>query len=195
MQKGYDPVPLVTNSSTLALNKLNAYTELYMQIWSQNLTTLFFLLVKKIFSSCDVAGRLGNRTLPFSQHKNNCGLLLFDFANRFLIHIFTLQNPQIVSIFPQSHHPRADASLSLNNCNASLPKEGCAHAAVCCMVHHSRHRRLLRYCGVSNGSADSIRYLAHRSLYRRLRRSRVDSDMFWLNFAKTLICETRFSKE
>jgi hypothetical protein len=76
------------------------------------LTALLSLLVKKISSFCDVAGRLDNRTLPFSQHKNNCGLLLFDFANRFLIHIFALQNPQIMSISPQSHHPGVDTSSS-----------------------------------------------------------------------------------
>jgi hypothetical protein len=55
--------------------------------------TFLSLLVKRTSSSCGVAGRFGNRTLPFSQHKENYGLLLLDFANRFLIHIFTLQNP------------------------------------------------------------------------------------------------------
>ncbi len=30
MQKEYDPVPLVTDSSTLAPNEVNANTELYM---------------------------------------------------------------------------------------------------------------------------------------------------------------------
>jgi hypothetical protein len=36
---------------------------------------------------------LATKLLPFSQHRENCGLLLLDFANRSLIHIFTLQNP------------------------------------------------------------------------------------------------------
>jgi len=94
----------------------------------------FFSLVKRTSNSCDVARRLSNRTLPFLQHKENCGLLLLDFANRSLIHIFTLQNPHIVSIFPQSHCVEANASSSPNNCNVSLPREGCAHAATCCMV-------------------------------------------------------------
>jgi hypothetical protein len=90
MRKEYGPVPLIIDSSTLALSEMNANIELYMEIWSRNLTTFFSLLVKKTFSSCDVARRLGNRTLPFSQHKKNCGLLLLDFANRSLIHIFVL---------------------------------------------------------------------------------------------------------
>jgi hypothetical protein len=54
---------------------------------------LLSLLVKRTSSSCGVAGNLDNRILPFSQHKEKCGLLLFDFANNFLIHIFALQNP------------------------------------------------------------------------------------------------------
>jgi hypothetical protein len=98
------------------------------------LTTLLSLLVKKTSSSYGVVGRLGNRTLPFSQHKKNCGLLLLDFANRSLIHIFALYNLQIVSISPQSHRVGVDVSSSPNNYNASLPKEGCAHATACCMV-------------------------------------------------------------
>jgi hypothetical protein len=84
---------------------------------------LLSLLVKIISSFFGVVGRLGNITLPFSQHRENCGLLLLDFANHYLIHIFALQNPQIVSIFPQSHHVRVDASSSPNNCNASLLRE------------------------------------------------------------------------
>ncbi len=112
------------------------------------------MLVKKTSSSYGVAGRFGNRTLPFSQHKENCGLLLFNFANRSLIHIFVLQNPQIVSISPQSHRAEADVSLSPNNCNASLPGEGCACVAASCMIHRSRCIRLLHSCGVLDGPTD-----------------------------------------
>jgi hypothetical protein len=90
MRKEYDPVPLVIDSSTLAPNEVNANTKLYMRISSRNLTTLFCLLVKKTSTSSDVAGKLDNRTLPFLQHKENYELLLFDFANRSLIHIFAL---------------------------------------------------------------------------------------------------------
>ncbi len=126
MRKEYGLGPPVTDSPTLALNEANANTELYMRISSRNLTTLFSLLVKRTASSYGVAGRFGNRTLPFLQHKENCGLLFVDFANRSLIHIFVLQNPHIVSISPQSHRPEANASSSPNNCNASLRKEGCS---------------------------------------------------------------------
>jgi hypothetical protein len=73
-----------------------------------------------------------------------------------------------MSIYPQSHCPRADASLSPNNCNSSLPKEGYARVVACYTVHRSRHRRLLRSYGVLDGPTDSVRYLACRSLYRRL---------------------------
>jgi hypothetical protein len=91
MQKEYDPMPLVIDSSTLAPNKMNANTELYMRISSQNLMAFLSLLVKRTSSSCNVAGRLGNRTLPFLQHRENCGLLLLDFAKKNLLHIFTFQ--------------------------------------------------------------------------------------------------------
>ncbi len=158
MRKEYDPRPPVIDSSTLAPNKMNANTELYMRIWSRNLTALLSLLVKRTSSSCGVAGRFDNRTLPFSQHRENCGLLFVDFANRSLIHIFMLQNPHIVSIFPQSHRPEADASSSLNNCNASLWREGYS------------------------------RCLARRFLCSRLRHSSVDFDVPWLNSAGTSIC-------
>jgi hypothetical protein len=117
MRKEYGLVPLITDSSTLAPSEVNANTRLYMRISSRNLTALFSLLVKRTSSSRGVAGRLGNRTFPFSQHKKNCGLLLFDFANHSLIHIFALQNPHIVSISPQSHHVGAKASSFPNNCN------------------------------------------------------------------------------
>jgi hypothetical protein len=86
-------MPLVTDSSTLALNEVNANTKLYMQISFQNLMALFSSLVKRTSNSYNIAGRLGNRTLPFSQHRENYGLLLLDFANRSFIHIFALQNP------------------------------------------------------------------------------------------------------
>jgi hypothetical protein len=118
-------VPLVTNSSTLASNEVNANSELYMPTF-RNLMTFLYLLVKRTFSSCGVARRLSNRTLPFSQHGENYGLLLFDFANCSLIHIFALQNPHIVSIFPQSHRAEVDTSSFPNNCNVSLLREGCA---------------------------------------------------------------------
>jgi hypothetical protein len=68
-------------------------------------------------------------------------------------------------------------SLFLNNCNASLPREGYARVVACCMVRCFRHRRLLRSYGVLNGLADSVRWLARRSFSRRLRRSRADLDM------------------
>jgi hypothetical protein len=57
------------------------------------LTALLSLLVKRTSSSCGVAGRFGNKTLPFSQHRENFGLLLLNFANHSLIPIFALQNP------------------------------------------------------------------------------------------------------
>jgi hypothetical protein len=125
---------------------------------------LLSLLVKKTSSSCGVSGRLGNKTLPFLQHKENYGFLLFDFAHHSLIHIFVLQNPHIVSISPQSHRVGANASLSPNNCNASLPSEGYARATTCCMIRHSRHRQLLRSCGISDGPTDSVRCLARHTL-------------------------------
>jgi len=139
--------------------------------------TLFSLLVKRTSSSCDVTRRFDNKTLSFSQHRKNYGLLLFDFANHSLIHIFTLQNPQIMSIFPRSHHAEVDASSSPNNCNASLLKKGYAWAVACYTVHHSQCRQLLRSCGISNGPTNFIRCLARRYLYRQLRRSRADSNV------------------
>ncbi len=139
--------------------------------------TLLSLLVKRTSSSCGVAGRLGNRILPFSQHRENYGLLLLNFANRSLIHIFALQNPHIVSISPQSYCAKANAFSSLNNYNASLLREGCARVVVCCTVRHSRCKRLLRSYGVSDGPANFVRCLACRSLYRRLRRSHADSNV------------------
>jgi hypothetical protein len=133
--------------------------------------------------------------LPFSQHRENCGLLLLDFANHFLIHIFALQNPQIVSISPQSHRAEVDASSFPNNYNASLPIKGCTHVAVCCTICRSRHRRLFRSCGISDGMADSVHCLACRFLCRWLRRSHANSNVSWFNSIGTLICGTWFSKE
>jgi hypothetical protein len=139
MRKEYDLVPFVIDSLILAPNELNANTQLYMQISSQNLRALFSLLVKRTSSSCDVAGRHGKRTLPFLQHRINCGLLLFDFANLSLIHIFTLQNPQIVSISPQSHRVGVDGSLSPNNCNGPADFLRClARRFFCWRLQHSR---------------------------------------------------------
>jgi hypothetical protein len=144
---------------------------------------LLSFLVERTSSSCSVIGRLDNRTLPLSQHKENCGLLLFDFANRSIIHIFALQNPQIVSIFPQSHCVEANKSSSPNNCNVSLPKEGCACVVACCTVRCFWCRRLFCSCGVSDGPSDSIRCLARRSLYKQLQCSSVDSNVSWSNSA------------
>jgi hypothetical protein len=139
------------------------------------LTALLSLLVKRTSNSCGFAGRFGNKTLPFSQQRENCELLLVDFANRSLIHIFALQNPQIVSISPQSHRAEVDASSSPNNCNASLPREGCACVAACCRVRCSRRKRLLHSCGVSDGLVDFTRCLVRCSLCKQLRLSRADS--------------------
>jgi hypothetical protein len=104
--------------------------------------------------------------------------LLLDFVNRSLIHIFALQNPQIVSISPQSHHFGADAFSFPNNCNASLPKESCPCVIAYCMVRRSQHTRLLHSCGVSNGLANFIHCLAHRSFCKRLRHYHADFDVY-----------------
>ncbi len=165
MRKEYGPGPLVTDSSTLAPNEVNANTELYMRIWSRNYTPLLSLLVKRTSSSWSVVGRFGNKTLPFSQHRENCGLLFVNFADRSLIHIFALQNPHIVSISPQSHRLGVDAYLFPNNCNASLRKEGCSH----CWARHF-------FC-------------------RRLRHSCADYDVPWMKSVRTSICGTGFSKK
>jgi hypothetical protein len=159
------------------------------------LTALISLLVKKTSSSCGVAGRFGNRTLPFSQHSKNYELLLLDFVNHSLIHIFALQNSHIVSISPQSHCIGADVSSSPINFNVSSPIEGCAHATACCTVRRSQHKRLFCYCSVSDGLANSRRCLARRFLCKQLWRSSADSDVSWLNYTRTLICGTRFSKK
>ncbi len=180
-----------------------------MRIWSWNLTTLLSLLVKRTSSSCGVAGRFGNKTLPFSQHRENCGLLFVEFTDRSLIHIFTLQNPHIVSISPQSHRPRADASSSPNNCNASLQRKGRS----CCLARHSLYRWLRRSCAdfdmpwadaspSPNNCNASLRkegcshYLARRSFCRRLRRSCADYDVPWANASPSLNnCNASLRKE
>jgi len=100
-----------------------------------------------------------------------------------------------VSISPRSHRAKVDASSSLNNCNASLLREGCACATTCCTVRHFRRRWLLWSYGVSYGSADFVRCLARCCLYRRSQCSRADFDVSWLNSTGALICGTRFSKE
>jgi hypothetical protein len=46
-------------------------------------------------------------------------------------------------------------SSSINNCNASLPREGCACATTCRKVHRSQCKQLLRFRGVSDGLANS----------------------------------------
>ncbi len=56
-----------------------------------------------------------------------------------------------MSISPQSHRVGVDTFSFTNNYNASLPREGCARVVACCMVRRSRHKRLLCYCGVSDG--------------------------------------------
>ncbi len=133
----------------LAPSKVNANIKLYMRISSWNVMALFSLLVKKTSSSCGVVGRLGNRTLPFSQHRENCGLLLLNFANRSLIHIFALQNPQIMSISPQSHRAEVDASSFPNNCNGSADFKHAWHAipsAGDCDVTCRFWRVLIEFC-------------------------------------------------
>ncbi len=100
-----------------------------------------------------------------------------------------------MSISPQSHRAGADASSSPNNCNASLLREGCARVIACCTVCRSWRRRFLHSCGVSVGPTDSICYLARHTFCKRLRRSCANYDMSWLNYAKTLICGTWFSKK
>jgi hypothetical protein len=82
-----------------------------------------------------------------------------------------------MSISSQSHCAKANVSSFANNCNASLPRKGYACAAAYCMVRRSRHRRLLRFCGVSNGQANFVHCLAHRSLYKQLQRSCADFDV------------------
>jgi hypothetical protein len=122
-------------------------------------------------------------------------LLLLGFANRSLIHIFALQNPQIVSIYPQSHCVGVNAFSSPYYYSVSLLREGCACDAACCMIRRYRHRWLLHSYGVSNGPTDSIRCLTHSSLCKRLRHLRADFDVSWLNSTRTLICGTRFPKK
>jgi hypothetical protein len=77
-----------------------------------------------------------------------------------------LQNPHIVSIFPQSHRLGVDVSSSPNNCNASLLREGCARAAACCTVRCSRHRGLPRSSDVLDGPANFVGCFARRFLCR-----------------------------
>jgi hypothetical protein len=61
-----------------------------------------------------------------------------------------------VSISPQSHCAKADASSFANNCNVPLLRKGCAHVATCCSVRHSWRRWLLRSCGSSDGPTDFV---------------------------------------
>jgi hypothetical protein len=60
-----------------------------------------------------------------------------------------------MSISPWSHCVGVDAFSFVNNYNASLLREGCARASACCTVRYSRHIQLLRFCGISNGPANS----------------------------------------
>ncbi len=96
-----------------------------------------------------------------------------------------------MSISPQSHHAEADMSSFPNNCNVSLLRKSCAHAATC-TVRRFWCRQLLRSCGILDGPACSIHCMAHRFLYRRLRRSCANSDVSWLNSPRALICGTWF---
>jgi hypothetical protein len=119
-------------------------------------------------------------------------LLFVDFTDRSLIHIFALQTPHIVSISPQSHRPRANASASTNNYNASLQREGCSR----CLACHSLCRWLRRSCAnfdvpwadtssspnncnVSLQREGCSHYLARRSLCRRVQHSCADSEVPW----------------
>jgi len=185
-------MPLVTDSLTLAPSEVNANIELYMQIGFWDLTTLLSLLIKRTSSSCDVAGRLSNITLPFSQYRK-----LWVVVARFWQSFF---DPHFGIAFTDCVHfstipcPRADVFLSPNNCNASLPKKGHARATTCYTVYRSQRRWLFCSYGVSDGLANSIRCLAHRSLCRQLQRSCADYDVSWLNSTITLICGTGFSK-
>jgi hypothetical protein len=63
------------------------------------------------------------------------------------------------------------------------------------MIRYSRHKQLFRSCGISNGPANSIHYLACCYLCKRLQCSRAYFDVFWLNSARALICGIGFSKE
>jgi hypothetical protein len=63
---------------------------------------LLSLPVKRTSSSYNVVGRLGNKILPFSRHRENYGLLLLDFVNRFLIHI---SHCRIHRLCPFIHNP------------------------------------------------------------------------------------------
>jgi hypothetical protein len=44
---------------------------------------------------------------------------------------------------------------SANNCNASLPREGCARVVAYYMVCRTSCKQLLHFCGVLDGLADS----------------------------------------
>ncbi len=81
------------------------------------------------------------------------------------------------------------------NYNVTLIREGCACVVAYGTVCHSWHRRLLCSCGVSDGPTDSVRCLTRHSLCRWKQRSCANFDMSWLNFVRTLIWGTRFSKE
>jgi hypothetical protein len=81
------------------------------------------------------------------------------------------------------------------NCNVSLPREGCARVVACCTVHPPRCRRLLRSCGILDDPINFVRCLAHRSLWRRLRQSRANFNVSWLNCDGALICGTWFFEE
>jgi hypothetical protein len=78
-------MPLITDSSTLAPNEVNANTELYMRIQSQNLMTLLSLQVKRTSRSCDVGRRLA---ILATQKK--LWVVVARLHQSFLIHIFTL---------------------------------------------------------------------------------------------------------
>ncbi len=76
-----------------------------------------------------------------------------------------------------------------------MPREGCACVAACCTVHRFQRKQLLRSCGILDGPANSVCCLARHYLCRRLQHSRANFDMFWLNYARALVCGTWLSKE
>jgi hypothetical protein len=78
-------MPLITDSSTLAPSEVNANTELYMRIQSQNLMTLLSLQVKRTSRSCDVGRRLAILTT-----QKKLWVVVARLHQSFLIHIFAL---------------------------------------------------------------------------------------------------------
>jgi len=185
-------MPRVIDSSTLALNKVNANTKLYMRMWSRNLTTLFSLLVKKTSNFCGVARRLSNKTLPFSQHRENYGLLL-DF-----VLYSTFSHYKIHTLCPFFRNLIMSRLMRFHFQTIIMHHyyEKVVHVLLlvvrCIVLDIDDYFGLMAF-----QMAWPILYafLAHHSFCRRLRRSCADSKVFWLNSVGALICGTRFSKE